>query len=80
MKAKSLGSMYSLLAASSRFVPKGSLQRVCLVPYWKQGDLEDLAEKLEYPTECDAGSRYFVSGETFETSCVSTLLWISIGV
>ncbi|TMW58225.1 hypothetical protein Poli38472_011813 [Pythium oligandrum] len=58
-------STYDMLATSCQFdvnSEMGSFSRVCVVPYWKQGDLEDLASKLNDPPQCDVDSRYYVSG------------------
>uniref|UniRef100_K3WHA1 Crinkler effector protein N-terminal domain-containing protein n=1 Tax=Globisporangium ultimum (strain ATCC 200006 / CBS 805.95 / DAOM BR144) TaxID=431595 RepID=K3WHA1_GLOUD len=56
---------FTLLATSGQFDMKsepGLFQQPCLLPYWKQVDLEDLADKLKDPKESDVDNRYFVSG------------------
>ncbi|KAE8988638.1 hypothetical protein PF010_g16212 [Phytophthora fragariae] len=61
----SFGTAFTLLAASGQFSRKGESglkQETCLLPYWRQVDLEDLAVKLLNVHESNAADRYFVSG------------------
>ncbi|KAE8956131.1 hypothetical protein PR001_g31845, partial [Phytophthora rubi] len=56
------GTAFTLLATSGQFNKKGEgglVQATCLLPYWRQEDLEDLAEKMHMGNAAD---RYFVSG------------------
>ncbi|KAG2982355.1 hypothetical protein PC123_g26093 [Phytophthora cactorum] len=57
--------MYKLLATSGQFSPKSEaieLIMMCLVPYWKQSDLEDFGHKHMQMQESDVDALFFVSG------------------
>ncbi|OWY97676.1 Crinkler (CRN), partial [Phytophthora megakarya] len=58
-------SRFTLLATSGQFSPKNeSMQfmKMCLLPYWKQNDIQDFGLKYMKMEQSDVDARYFVSG------------------
>ncbi|KAL3665061.1 hypothetical protein V7S43_009695 [Phytophthora oleae] len=65
IKEKNWRNMYKLLATFGEFWPKSEAMQFtkkCLVPYWKQRDLEDFGLNHLQMQKSDVDARYFVSG------------------
>ncbi|EEY57595.1 crinkler (CRN) family protein, putative [Phytophthora infestans T30-4] len=65
IKRRGYQNYFTLLATSAQFNPNGeggNSQVTCLLPYWKQADLEFVAGALGIKDESDVAKKYFVSG------------------